>query len=107
MTSLVQFTLSARMGGIVSLIQSDGPSPPCRPESQSMSVACEEQDDNEVLFRVLLSDPEARAALLTYLKLEHSDVSGSTVKLTSSARRVRERSQSLQVLPVKIYTIRL
>ena len=34
-------------------------------------------------------------------------LSGSTVKLTSSARRVRERSQSLQVLPVKIYTIRL
>ena len=41
------------------------------------------------------------------VRLTMAHLSGSTVKLTSSARRVRERSQSLQVLPVKIYTIRL
>ena len=61
------------MGGIVGIFKSESRSPPCRPDSQSVSVACEEQDDNEVLFRVLLSDTEARAAILAYLQLEHSD----------------------------------
>ena len=62
------------MGAIVAVASPVHCPSPHRSDGLSMSyVGCREQDDNDIIFRILLSDADARSAILAYLKHEHSE----------------------------------